>query len=70
MLRYPAENLRSALQENLKELRERREDKIRVRQESEGARKFFGEMVRETLGSRGRVEDVDLEGAPGIAGGL
>lgn len=42
-----------------------------MKKESEVARKYFGNLVRETGDGRGRVEDVDLEGAqmPGLAGG-
>lgn len=44
---------------------------MKVKKESEVARKYFGNLVRETGEGRGRVEDVDLEGAqvPGVAGG-
>ena len=41
-----------------------------MKRDSEVARKYFGNLVRESQEGRGRVEDVDLEGpAPGIAGG-
>lgn len=43
---------------------------VKVRRESEVARKYFGNLVREAGEGRRGVESVDLEGpAPGIAGG-
>lgn len=52
-------------------LGEKREERVKVKKESEVARKYFGNLVRETGDGRARVEDVDLEGAqmPGLAGG-
>lgn len=71
VLHYPAENLHAGLQQSVRELGEKREERIKVKKESEVARKYFGNLVRETGDGRGRVEDVDLEGAqmPGMAGG-
>lgn len=41
-----------------------------MKRESEVARKYFGNLVRETAEGRAKVDVVDLEGpAPGIAGG-
>lgn len=42
-----------------------------MKRESEVARKYFRNLVQETGNEKGRVEDVDLEGAqvPGVAGG-
>ena len=54
-----------------KELGEKREDKRKVERESEVARKYFSNLLRETNEAKGRVEDVDLEsGGPGIAGSV
>jgi mitofusin len=40
---------------------------VKVQGESEVARKYFGNLVRESGEIKGRVERVDLEGpAPGI----
>ncbi len=70
ILRFPAENLRTGLQQSVKELGEKREERHKVKRESEVARKYFGNLVRDSAEGRGRVEDVDLEGpAPGVAGG-
>ncbi|KAL8728606.1 MAG: hypothetical protein Q9181_005293, partial [Wetmoreana brouardii] len=69
-LRYPAENLREGLQQEVQDLSERREDTLKIKTESEVARKYFGNLVRESMEARRGVEAVDLEGpAPGIAGG-
>lgn len=55
---------------NVRKLGEQREDQHRIKGESEVARKYFGNLVRESHDGKTRVEDVDLEGpAPGVAGG-
>jgi len=55
----------------VRELGEKREERRRIKGESEVARRYFGNLVREVESGRGRVEDVDLEGgAPGVAGGF
>lgn len=42
-----------------------------MKRESEVARKYFGNLVRETGEGRERVEGVDLEGpAPGVGGAV
>ena len=71
VLHYPAEQVHLGLQHKVKELGEQREQRVRVRKESEVARKYFGNLVRETGEGKVRVEDVDLEGVqvPGVAGG-
>ena len=70
ILRHPAEILRSGLSNSVRELGERREDKRKVKRESEVARKYFGNLVRETEEGRRRVGDVDLEGnLQGVVGG-
>lgn len=41
-----------------------------MKRESEVARKYFGNLVRETGEGKRSVEGIDLEGpAPGLAGG-
>ncbi|KAK3166738.1 hypothetical protein OEA41_009863 [Lepraria neglecta] len=70
ILRFPADNLRTGLQQSVQQLGEKREERVKVKRESEVARKYFGNLVRESSEGKGRVEDVDLEGpAPGVAGG-
>ena len=46
-----------------------REEKTKIRTESEVARKYFSNLVQESANVRSSVEAVDLEGAgPGVAG--
>ena len=40
-----------------------------MKSESEVARKYFGNLVRESEEGRRNVEDVDLEGGPQVPGG-
>ncbi|PMD59306.1 uncharacterized protein K444DRAFT_530559 [Hyaloscypha bicolor E] len=70
VLRFPADNLRVGLQRSVEQLGNKREETRKVRMESEVARKYFGNLVNETVRIRNTVEGVDLEGpAPGVAGG-
>ncbi|QIW95362.1 hypothetical protein AMS68_000880 [Peltaster fructicola] len=67
-LKYPSDKLREGLQRNMERLQEQRRDTIKVQTESDVARKYFSNLVRESHDIRSRVEGVDLEGpAPGIA---
>ena len=67
-LKYPADKLREGLQRNMEHLQEQKRETVKVQNESEVARKYFGNLVRESNDIRSRVERVDLEGpAPGIA---
>ncbi|KAG8530478.1 uncharacterized protein KY384_004981 [Bacidia gigantensis] len=71
VLRVPEQHLLNGLQQNYKELGEKREDKRKVEEESRGARKYFANLIRTTETGRAKVEDVDLDsGGPGIAGSL
>ncbi|KAL8839896.1 MAG: hypothetical protein Q9170_001576 [Blastenia crenularia] len=68
-LRYPADNLTSGLQQSVHDLEQRRGETLKVKGESEVARKYFGNLVRESAEGRRGVEDVDLEGqGPGVVG--
>jgi len=68
-LKIPADNLRMGLQMNLEQLQNRKEERNKIRHESEIARKYFGNLVRESNDVRASVERVDLEGpAPGLGG--
>jgi mitofusin 2 len=68
-LKYPADKLREGLQRSVEHLQEQRRETVKVQQESEVARKYFGNLVRESGEIRTRVMRVDLEGpAPGMAG--
>lgn len=68
MLRYPAQQLAVGLQRGVEELQKKKEDVSKIKRESQVARKYFGNLVRESGEGRTRVEAVDLEGAlPGGA---
>jgi len=68
VLRFPAANLNVALQRNVEGLEKKKEEVKKVETESQGARKFFGSLVRDAQEGRRSVESVDLEGpAPGVA---
>jgi mitofusin len=67
-LKFPADKLREGLQRNMEQLQEKKKETDKIRTENEVARKYFGNLVRESSDIRNRVERVDLEGpAPGIA---
>ena len=67
-LKYPADKLREGLQRSVDNLQEQRSETTKVQRESEVARKYFTNLVRDSHEIRGRVDRVDLEGpAPGIA---
>ena len=51
------------------QLGERRAETLKVKGESEVARKYFSNLVRESNEGRASVEDVDLEGGPQVPGG-
>ena len=62
VLRYPAQKLSVDLQRGVEELQKRKQDVSKVKRESEVARKYFGNLVRDSDEGRRRVEAVDLEG--------
>ncbi|PSK42917.1 Transmembrane GTPase fzo1 [Elsinoe australis] len=64
-LSYPAARLREGLQRGVEKLVDERETKRKLKTESEVARKYFGNLVREAGDVRARVEGVDLEGQAG-----
>ncbi|KAI4271132.1 MAG: hypothetical protein LQ337_006238 [Flavoplaca oasis] len=69
-LNAPATDLRSSLQKEVHDLGERRDGTLKIKRESEVARKYFGNLVRESAEGKRSVEAVDLDGpAPGVAGG-
>ena len=69
ILRYPAETLRNGLANSVRELGEKRDGCLKVKKESEVARKYFSNLLRESQQGKAMVEAVDLDGpAPGIAG--
>lgn len=60
-LKLPADNLRVGLQRSYEQLQGKREELSKIRSESEVARKYFGNLVRESGEIRTAVERVDLE---------
>lgn len=67
-LKYPADKLREGLQRSVEHLQEQKKETVKVQTESEVARKYFGNLIRDSNDIRSRVQRVDLEGpAPGIA---
>lgn len=68
VLRYPADNLRVGLQRSVEHLGIKREDTLKIKNESEVARKYFSNLVTKSGKLRIGVEAIDLEGpAPGVA---
>ena len=71
VLRFPADNLRVGLQRSVETLGVKKQETLKVKTESEVARKYFSNLVGESGRLRGVVEAVDLEGVvPGVAGGF
>lgn len=68
VLRYPAQRLTVDLQKGVEELQQKKEDVTKIKRESEVARKYFGNLVRDSSESRRRVEGVDLEGPMPVPG--
>ena len=64
VLRYPAQQLTADLANNVEELRQKKEDVSKTKRESEVARKYFGNLVRDSEEARRRVSSIDLEGGP------
>ncbi|PNY28569.1 Transmembrane GTPase fzo1 [Tolypocladium capitatum] len=64
VLRFPADNLRVALDQSVKDLGNRRDETVKVKGESERADKFFRELVSESEVQRSMVEAVDLDAPP------
>ncbi|KAF4551160.1 Transmembrane GTPase fzo1-like protein [Elsinoe fawcettii] len=65
-LSYPAARLREGLQRGVERLADEREGKRKTLAESQVARKYFSNLVREAGDVRTRVEGVDLEGNVGV----
>lgn len=69
VLRYPAQQLTVELQKGVEELRQKKDEVTKVKKESEVARKYFSNLVRDSSETRQRVGGIDLEGPlPGAAG--
>lgn len=69
VLRYPSQQLSVDLERGVEELKQKKDDVQKIKKESEVARKYFGNLVRDSSETRQRVEGIDLEGPlPGAAG--
>lgn len=69
-LRYPAGDLRVGLQRNVEKLQDQKEERDKILKESDVAKKYFSNLLREGNEVRNTVDRVDLEGpAPGVAAG-
>ncbi len=68
VLRYPAQRLTTDLAQGVEELRQKKEDVTKTKRESEVARKYFGNLARDSSETRRRVSGIDLEGPPGAVG--
>lgn len=64
VLKFPAQRLGVDLARSVEELKEKKEEVGRIKRESEVARKYFGNLVRNAEEARRRVESVDLEALP------
>ncbi|KAF4591437.1 Transmembrane GTPase fzo1 [Ophiocordyceps camponoti-floridani] len=64
VLRYPAETLRLGLDQSVKDLGNRLDSTVKVKDESDRAAKFFRELSGESQVQRSMVEAVDLDAPP------
>lgn len=67
VLKYPSQQLGEDLQKGIEELRKKKDDVAKIKQESEIARKYFSNLVRDTSEGRRRIATIDLETLPGPA---
>ncbi|EXJ84005.1 mitofusin [Capronia epimyces CBS 606.96] len=68
VLRFPAQQLTTDLARGVEDLKQKKEDVTKVKHESQVARKYFGNLVRDSSETRRRVTGIDLEGPPGAVG--
>jgi len=66
-LKGPANDVRIGLQRNVEILQTKKEETTKFKQEAEVARKYFGNLVRNSNDLRQTVQRVDLEAAPPTA---
>lgn len=64
VLRFPADNLRVDLTRSVEQLGSRRDETLKTRSESEGAFKYFSNLIRNSAHQRTLVADVDLDATP------
>ncbi len=67
VLRYPASQLTADIAHGVEELKQKKEEVTKVKKESEVARRYFGNLVRDASETRRRVAGIDLESIPGPA---
>ncbi|KAK4456328.1 hypothetical protein QBC34DRAFT_286940 [Podospora aff. communis PSN243] len=67
VLRFPAKQLQFDLQRSVDQLGTRRDETLKIRAESDGALKYFTNLVRESAGQRRNIEAIDLDGHPETA---
>lgn len=67
VLRFPAQQLTTDLAQSVEELKQKKEDVSKIKRESEVARRYFGNLVRDSSETRRRVAGIDLESVPGPA---
>jgi len=70
VLRFPAEQLQFDLQRSVEQLGSRRDETLKIRAESDGALKYFGNLVRESAYHQRMIQAVDLDGNPPAAVGM
>jgi mitofusin len=68
-LKGPANDVRIGLQRNVEKLQLKKEETSKVRTETEGASKYFSNLVRSSNDLRQTVQRVDLEATPPVIGG-
>jgi mitofusin len=62
ILRLPANNLQASLSQDIEDLARRKQEVGKVKQESDVALKYFGNLFRESGENRRSVDDLDLDG--------
>ncbi|EPE09006.1 transmembrane gtpase fzo1 [Ophiostoma piceae UAMH 11346] len=65
VLRIPADSIRDGLNRSVDQLGARREDTLKIKAESEGALKYFSNLVIESSHKRAAVTALDLDTPPG-----
>jgi mitofusin len=64
VLRFPADNLRVGLDQSVKDLNAKRDETVKVKEESGRANKYFVNLVRNSQDQRNHVEAIDLDAPP------
>lgn len=64
VLRFPADNLRVGLDQSVKDLNAKRDETVKVKEESGRAAKYFSNLVRNSLYQQNSVSAIDLDAPP------